>query len=161
MFRRLALLAVGGALAVGAQPNLQTVIEKVRSEYRSADAMRVMRDVYANDRYFTFPRFHATAEYLKTRMQQAGLTGVEIVEVPADGVTQAGYWTMPLAWDVKRARLEILDDRVPAASMRHPKLLQPMPTSETCNDPSFRYSISGHCNRFCLCLLLTLARCGR
>ena len=53
--------------------------------------MRIMRDVYASDRYFTFPRFHATAEYLKSRMQQAGLTSVELVETPADGVTQVGY----------------------------------------------------------------------
>ena len=78
--------------------------------------MRVMRDVYASDRYFTFPRFHATAEYLKNRMQEAGLSGVELVETPADGVTQVGYWTMPMAWDVKSARLEILDESVPAAS---------------------------------------------
>jgi len=70
------------------------------------EAMRMMREVYASDRYFTFPRFHATAEYLKKKMAEAGLGSVELVETPADGVTQVGYWTMPLAWDVRSARLD-------------------------------------------------------
>jgi hypothetical protein len=78
--------------------------------------MDYMRHVYANDRYFTFPRFQATAEYLKAEMQKAGLRNVEILGAPADGVTQAGFWTMPLAWDVKSARLEILDSSLPEAS---------------------------------------------
>jgi hypothetical protein len=91
-------------------------MEHVGRGYRSGDAMRVMSDVYASDRYFTFPRFHATAEYLKNRMQQAGLSSVELVETPADGVSQFGYWTMPLAWDARSARLEILDGSVPAAA---------------------------------------------
>src|SRR5215831_15008132 len=36
-------------------------------------------------------------------------------------------------------------DVVPAASMRQPKLLQPIPTRETLRDPSFRCSMSLHC----------------
>jgi len=106
MFRWLAIsLCLGPAVAADTAPTLPNVIEQVRGAYRSADAMRVMREVYASDRYFTFPRFHATAEYLKKKMQDAGLSSVELVETPADGVTQVGYWTMPLAWDVKSARL--------------------------------------------------------
>src|SRR4051794_6156408 len=118
MFRWLVfvLLSVLPAAAADRAPGLQTVIEKVRGAYRSGEAMQVMRDVYATDRYFTFSRFHATAEYLKNRMQQAGLTSVELVETPADGATQVGYWTMPLAWDVTSARLEILDGSVPLES---------------------------------------------
>jgi hypothetical protein len=114
-FLLLAMVGTWPALAAD-QPSLQTVIEQVGRGYRSGEAMRVMGDVYASDRYFTFPRFHATAEYLKNRMQQAGLSSVELVETPADGVSQFGYWTMPLAWDVRSARLEILDDSVPAAA---------------------------------------------
>ena len=109
-------LCLGPSLAAETAPGLPEVIERVRGGYRSADAMRVMRDVYASDRYFTFSRFHGTAEYLKKKMQEAGLSSVELVETPADGVTQVGYWTMPLAWDVKSARLEILDESVPAPS---------------------------------------------
>ena len=116
MSRRLALLLLWPAVAADTAPNLQAVIEQVRRGYQSGEAMRVMSDVYRSDRYFTFPRFHETAEYLKNWMLKAGFSNVELVETPADGVTQVGYWTMPLAWDVKSAHLEILDETVPAAS---------------------------------------------
>ena len=109
-------LLLAPAATAQTSPSLATVIQQVRGAYRSDDAMRVMREVYANDRFFTFPRFVATAEYLKGQMQKVGLTNVEIVQAPADGVTQVGYWTMPLAWDVKSAGLEIVDDSVPASS---------------------------------------------
>jgi hypothetical protein len=110
------VLTIPTALAADAAPALDTVLERVRAAYRSDDAMRVMRDVYSTDRYFTFPRFQQTAEYLKKKMQEAGLTDVELVDAPADGVTQVGFWTMPLAWDARAARLEIIDQSVPAAS---------------------------------------------
>jgi hypothetical protein len=114
MWRWGVFLLLAPAASAQTSPSLETVIQQVRGAYRSDDAMRVMREVYAGDRYFTFPRFQATAEYLKGQMQQVGLTGVEIVQAPADGVTQVGYWTMPLAWDAKSARLEIVDNSVPA-----------------------------------------------
>jgi len=116
MFRWLVVLLMWPAPAADTEPSLQAVIEQVGRGYRSGDAMRVLGDVYASDRYFTFPRFHATAEYLKSSMLKAGLSSVELVETPADGVSPVGYWTMPLAWDVSSARLEILDDSVPAAA---------------------------------------------
>jgi hypothetical protein len=109
------LLLAPAATAQG-NPSLETVIQEVRSAYRTDYAMGVMRDVYSSDRFFTFPRFLATAEYLKGRMQQIGLANVELVNAPADGVTQVGYWTMPMAWDVRSARLEIMDDSLPAES---------------------------------------------
>ena len=109
--------------------SLETVIQQVRTAYRTDFAMGVMRDVYASDRFFTFPRFLATAEYLKGRMQQIGLTNVELVEVPADGVTQVGYWTMPMAWDVKSARLEIVGERCARGLESPGRLRQRSPAS--------------------------------
>jgi len=94
---RLTFLLFVSALCGQTAPDLDAVIGEVRREFQSEQAMDYMRKVYANDRYFTFPRFQATAEYLKQQMQQIGLRGVEIVDAPADGVTQFGYWTAPLA----------------------------------------------------------------
>ncbi|MCC6365983.1 MAG: M28 family peptidase [Bryobacterales bacterium] len=113
-----AFLLTSGAVARAetAAPSLEAILRNVRAAYNSGQAMDYMRHVYANDRYFTFPRFQATAEYLKAEMQKAGLRNAEILGAPADGVTQAGFWTMPLAWDVKSARLEILDSSLPEAS---------------------------------------------
>ncbi len=75
--------------------------------------MDTVHQVYRTDRYFTFPAFQRTADYLQSRLRESGLTSVDIVQAPADGKTQVGFWTMPLAWDARRARLEILDNSIP------------------------------------------------
>ena len=69
--------------------------------------MAWMRRIYATDRWFTFPKFQETAEFLQHTMKQIGLERVEIVPVPADGKSQFGFWTMPMAWDARGATLEI------------------------------------------------------
>lgn len=96
--------------------DLDAVVAEIRSEVRPGQAMEIMRRVYATDRWFTFPKFQETAEYVRRTMEEVGLESVEVVGAPADGVSQFGYWTMPLAWDVKQARLEIVEPTVPAGS---------------------------------------------
>lgn len=93
--------------------DLPELISRIRTQVRPERAMTTMRRVYSTDRYFTFPKFEETAAYLQSTMRDRGLQQVEIVNPPADGATQVGYWMMPLAWDVKSATLEILND-VPA-----------------------------------------------
>ena len=75
-------------------------------------AMERVRRVYDTDRWFTFPKFAETARYLAGEMKRLGLEQVEIAGAPADGVTQVGYWTMPLAWDARRAMLELIGEDV-------------------------------------------------
>src|SRR5256712_6150913 len=53
------------------------------------------------------------AKYVRERMREMEWSGVEVSDPPADGISQFGHWTMPLAWDVKHARLEIMDPAVP------------------------------------------------
>lgn len=95
---------------------LNALIQDIRSEILPDQAMEFMRRVYSTDRWFNFEKFGETASYLRTAMQQAGLQQVEIGKPPADGVTQVGFWTMPLAWDATEARLEIVDPSLPASS---------------------------------------------
>ena len=71
--------------------------------------METMRRAYSTDHWFTFPKFEETALYLKQRLEQSGLEQVEVGGAKADGETQAGFWTMPLAWDVEQARLEMIE----------------------------------------------------
>jgi hypothetical protein len=104
--------------AAGENPPLDTVVDRVRSAVQPDQAMEFMRRVYSTDRWFTFPKFRETADYLKSAMDGIGLKSVEMGQAPADGVTQFGYWTMPLAWDVKQARLEIIDPAVTLADYR-------------------------------------------
>jgi len=103
------LLLLSPVLAAAPDAGFENVLSAIRANIDQDHAMKVMREVYASDRYFTFPHFVQTAAYLKAQMLSAGLKNVEIVNPPADGVTQYGYWTSPLAWDVKSGRLEIID----------------------------------------------------
>jgi Peptidase family M28 len=106
------LLALGlgvPARAADHPPSLEHVLKSIQSEIKPDQAMDFMRHVYSTDRWFTFPKFEETAEYLKRTMEEIGLKNVEVLGAPADGVSQVGYWTMPLAWDAKSAKLEILD----------------------------------------------------
>ncbi len=113
MIRPSATLLLLLPAVAGAQVNVETVLDQVRSGVKPAEAMAYMRQTYSTDRWYTFPKFQETAEYLKQAMTAAGLQNVEILSAPADGVTQVGFWTEPLAWDVKQARLELIGD-VPA-----------------------------------------------
>ncbi len=88
----------------------------IQADLRPEEAMDVMRTVYSTDRWFSFEKFAETAQYLEREMGQIGLENAEVVHPPADGVTQVGFWTMPMAWDVKSGRLEIVDAPVPAES---------------------------------------------
>ena len=94
---------------------LERVVEVIRSGVQPEQSMDFMRHVYATDRWFTFPKFQETAGYLRRRMAEIDLKNVELLGAPADGVTQVGFWTEPLAWDAKSARLEILDPPLPAS----------------------------------------------
>lgn len=94
--------------------DLERVIASVRPEVRPKAAMDRMRQIYSTDRWFTFPKFHETTKYLAAEMKAAGLERIEIGGARADGKTQAGFWTMPLAWDVRNATLEIVEPKVPA-----------------------------------------------
>jgi len=113
MWKAAASILLGALVSFAADVTLDQVMTAVRSDVKPQQAMEYMRRVYATDRWFTFPKFQETAEYLKQAMRDAGLENVEVLGAPADGVTHAGYWTEPLAWDVKQARLELIDPGVP------------------------------------------------
>ncbi len=107
--RLLTILAAAwpGTAAVSNIP-LSPVIEKVSTAVDVERSLVTMRHVYSTDRWFTFPKFEQTATYLRQRLEQSGMKSVEIGGAHADGKTQAGFWTMPLAWDAKAARLELI-----------------------------------------------------
>ncbi len=109
------VLLLGSAWALTSAPlDLAQLVEVIRSEMQPSQAMDFMQRVYSTDRWFTYPKFQETAEFLKTTMEDIGLKNVELLAAPADGTSQAGFWTMPLAWDAKSARLEIVDPALPS-----------------------------------------------
>lgn len=94
-------------------PQLAGIVQKIRAEVNPNEALDFVIRMYEKDRWQTFAKFQETADYLRKTMNEIGLRDVELVSVPADGVTQFGFWTMPLAWDVKQAKLEIVEPAVP------------------------------------------------
>jgi Peptidase family M28 len=106
----LVCLSLLSASAFGAERSpLTPIASAIQSAVKPERAMATMRSIYATDRWFTFPKFEQTVQYLGQRLSEGGLSNIEILGAPADGKSQFGYWTMPLAWDVKSARLEVLE----------------------------------------------------
>ena len=87
---------------------IRPLLAKLHEGLQVDRAMDTMRSVQATDRWFTFPKFAQTVDYLQGRLSAAGLSDVELGAAPADGHTQAGFWTMPMAWDARWATLEIV-----------------------------------------------------
>ncbi|HXE12266.1 MAG TPA: DUF4910 domain-containing protein [Bryobacteraceae bacterium] len=100
-------LDLSGSRAATSRNPLTALVSTISSDVKTDAAMETMHTVYSTDHWFTFPKFEETASYLKKRLEQDGLSQVEISGGRADGITQVGYWTMPLAWDASSARLEM------------------------------------------------------
>ncbi len=93
--------------AVGQPTPVSPVVRKVAEAVDARHAMETVKLVYANDRWFTFPKFQQTVGELKTLLERSGAAQIEVGALRADGVTQAGFWTAPMAWDVASASLEM------------------------------------------------------
>src|SRR5215813_585773 len=104
------------------------LLKLLLANVNSAEAFTNMEAIWATDRYFDFARFQQTAKNVAEMMRQAGLDGVQIGQGPADGVTQSGFWTQPMAWDALSATLEIVSPQVPE-DMRVLADYQKIPTS--------------------------------
>jgi Peptidase family M28 len=90
-------------------PLLKLLLDNVNS----SETMTNVRTIWTTDRWFNFPKFQETAKNVAEIMRQAGLDDVQIGYAPADGVTQAGFWTEPMAWDPHIGTLEIVWPQVP------------------------------------------------
>src|SRR6267142_4593850 len=122
------LLLVGGIVAWGqnaggrgssarssATPSpVSKLLQTLAAAINPDQAVRDVRAIWETDRWFTFPKFEETAKNVAAIMRRAGLEDVEVGGAPADGVTQGGFWTEPLAWDVHVGTLEIVEPQVPA-----------------------------------------------
>jgi hypothetical protein len=95
-------------VAAAQEASVSSLVRTLRDAVTADQAMADMRRIWETDRWFTFPKFEETARNVAAMLRRAGLEQVEIVHPPADGVTQYGYWTMPLAWDARQATLELL-----------------------------------------------------
>jgi hypothetical protein len=104
----------GDRASVARSPSpLTRLLQTLSGAVNPDEALRDVQTIWETDRWFTFPKFEETARNVAAIMKRAGLEDVEIGDVPADGVTQGGFWTEPLAWDVHVGTLEIVEPSVP------------------------------------------------
>jgi hypothetical protein len=95
-------------------PNVLTNLLKLFYEnVNSSQSLEYVRTIWENDRWFNFPRFQETAKNVAEMMKKAGLDDVQIESAPADGVTQAGFWTEPMAWEPRVGTMEIISPQAP------------------------------------------------
>jgi hypothetical protein len=107
-------IAAGSRSVFGQNSPVSKLLAMLQRETNADQVMEDVRTIWETDRWFTFPKFEETAKSVAAIMRRSGLEDVEIGNGPADGVTQSGFWTMPLAWDIKVGTLEIVDPQVPA-----------------------------------------------
>ncbi|MEZ5351088.1 MAG: M28 family peptidase [Bryobacteraceae bacterium] len=110
-FARSALLAGAAQWAAWSAQDIPALLDVIGAQVRPTAAMDNMRTVWSTDRWFTFPRFAETARNMRAMLRDAGARDTRIVDAPADGVSQFGYWTMPMAWDVRSATLIVETSR--------------------------------------------------
>jgi hypothetical protein len=86
---------------------------KLVSESRLLESVN---QIWANDRWFTYPAFQRTAKEISNRLQDWGVVA-ETCKLPADGRTIYGDWKMPLGWDCTKAKLELIDPKTGKAKL--------------------------------------------
>ena len=94
-------------------PQLAAMVQPIRSEVNGKEALDFVTQIYDRDRWGDFAKFQQSAAWVLHAMHDIGLRNLEAGSSPANGVAQFGFWTMPLAWDVQKAELEIVDPVVP------------------------------------------------
>ena len=76
------------------------------------ECMQVVRDIWANDRWFSNDKFEQTARFCQRYLQDAGLTQIELLPLQADGRTKYYDWKIAKAWNARSARLTYADGEV-------------------------------------------------
>ncbi|MFC1552502.1 hypothetical protein ACFL6P_08065 [Candidatus Latescibacterota bacterium] len=85
------------------------LIEVIQNSITGNKARDYASRMWQYDKWSTLPMWQNTAREVRTIMLERGFDEAEIVDTPADGVTQFGTWTNPIGWDVKQATLEVIE----------------------------------------------------
>ncbi|MHC4250170.1 MAG: hypothetical protein ACYS9X_13660, partial [Planctomycetota bacterium] len=91
---------------------IESLWNAVKRELSGERAMEYAARVWRHARLNSFDAMGRAAAEIAGIMREIGLSDVEIIEFPADGVTAHAGWVMPEAWDVSGATLEISEPAV-------------------------------------------------
>ena len=91
--------------------SIAEVLGLIAGERFKGALMETCRRLYEIERPFGFAASERSARFCFEQLQKAHLDEVELLEFPADGLTD--YWDkrMPIAWDARSGRLEVTRPR--------------------------------------------------
>ena len=114
LFLPLALLAASAASAQNAPPPLlpRTQAEAIGAELSGSAALRTVRSLSQFHRMRGSEGYRAAAETIRDRLREAGLEGVEIVSLPADGHIFYGTQRSRPGWNARFAELWEGNERI-------------------------------------------------
>lgn len=81
-------------------------VREAAVSFSASRARQLTAALWERARLMDTPAVWRAAEAAADYLRAAGIENVQIGSVPADGQTTVGGWVMPVAWEVKQARLE-------------------------------------------------------
>ena len=84
------------------------VFDAIDRAFQPASLERIARAIAEIERTFCYRRFADSAACCAEELRAAGLADVQLIAAPADGRTTNLDFTMPQAWDVEGASLEVI-----------------------------------------------------
>lgn len=86
----------------------EQLAEMLHAEISVNNALLHAHEINKMERRYSYDNFRKSAAYCAKALREIGAEDVEVIPYPADGVTSYMDCIMPMAWDVKKARLEIV-----------------------------------------------------
>ena len=109
------------------------LLKKIEDIFDGDGCFDYLKQIFDNDRLFSFDAFARTGENCARFMREAGLCDVELMPVKADGKTPHGDWVIPKSWDAKSATLMSADGAITFADYAQTPcslIMYSAPTSE-------------------------------
>ncbi|MCE5252451.1 hypothetical protein LLG96_19795 [bacterium] len=89
--------------------NIDELLRVFTNKVSGSRARDYTMRLWRYDKWSTLPMWKNTMKEVRSIMRERAFDEAEVVDTPADGVTQFGTWTNPLGWDVKQATLEVIE----------------------------------------------------
>lgn len=88
---------------------IRPILDLLSRNISAHHLFRYTAGIWQTDRWFTSESFRRTHDWAVEQMLRGGADEAEVVEIPADGRTRYENWIMPMAFDCRGARLEVVE----------------------------------------------------
>jgi hypothetical protein len=88
---------------------IRQCVRLMHERFDAGTATAVISELVRHDRFQTSDGIMVAAEYVAQEAERQGLTGVEVIRFPADGVTKWWTFAAPPGWSPWRASLTLAD----------------------------------------------------